>query len=148
MIFSSLLKLFNLHKKQSFSKPKERGCDDYGCGHYGAPRGSRTHKGIDFEASPGEYVRAFKGGEVTKLGYPYADDLSYRYVQISRYGVDMRYFYATPYVELGQTVQEGHCLGVSQNIAGRYQEAGKVMKNHFHYEVKVNGNYVNPRKHT
>jgi len=55
-----------------------RGLDSYGSGAFHAPRGSRIHQGIDLLAAVGSKVHAILDGTVTKLGYPYADDLSFR----------------------------------------------------------------------
>ncbi len=63
---------------------KERVMDTWGSGHFGASRGERTHIGIDYACSPGSQILAPCIGEVTKLGYPYSNDLSFRYVEIRR----------------------------------------------------------------
>ena len=34
-------------------EPPLRGQDQWGAGHFGASRGSRTHRGVDFAAAPG-----------------------------------------------------------------------------------------------
>ena len=136
---SAITRLF---KPKPFEMPKERKCDRYGCGHYKASRGNnRTHQGIDFIYKHSEPVRAFRDGRVAKLGYPYADDLSYRYVQISDGGADMRYFYVCPTVRVGQKVKRGDVIGFAQAIELRYPG----ITPHIHYEVKAGGMHVNPR---
>ena len=122
--------------------------DRMGLGHYGARRGSRTHKGIDFIAEQGSTVYAIADGEVTKIGYCYADDLKYRYVQIrdSLDGLDLRYFYTTLHSSLnvGSWIHKGQALCVVQNIAVKHSTDKKTMINHFHFEIKEAGKHINP----
>ena len=40
----------------------------------------------------------------------------------------------------------GDPLGVVQDIAGRYDTDAKKMTNHFHFEIKRGGEYLNPVK--
>jgi len=123
--------------------PLDRGCDDYGCGHFGASRGSRKHIGIDFVSEPGQLVTSDVAGKVTKLGYPYGDDLSFRYVQVTTdQNVDCRYFYCQPSVAVSDIVKVGNVIGKAQDIAARYTK-GK-MTNHIHFEVKRDGHALNP----
>ena len=122
--------------------------DRLGLGHFGARRGSRTHKGIDFQAAEGSTVYAVADGEVTKIGYCYADDLKYRYVQIrgSVDGLDLRYFYTTPHplLNVGSWVQKGQPICVVQDIASKWSTDKKTMQNHFHFEIKDAGVHINP----
>jgi murein DD-endopeptidase MepM/ murein hydrolase activator NlpD len=121
-----------------------RGCDGYGSGAYGASRGDRTHNGIDFQAPCGAAILSPVDGTVTRLGYPYSDDLSYRYVEIlTRAGLKHRIFYIDPIVQLGDKIAAGDPIGRVQDVAGRYDR--HLMKNHIHYELKTgNGKYLNP----
>ena len=109
--------------------------DDYGSGEYGASRGSRLHKGVDFAPQ----VHAVTGGKVTKLGHPYANDLSYRYVQVTdKDGYRVRYFYVSPSVAIGDVINEGQILGLMQDLGRRYhgtKEAPRTITPHFHFEV-------------
>ena len=116
-----------------------RGTDAQGSGHYGAPRGSRKHNGIDFCCYPGTEIQPFYPGKVTKIGYPYADKLEFRYVQITDvHGIHHRYFYVDPCVKLGDSVFLGDIIGKSQELP--YEG----ITQHIHYEVKVNGEHVDP----
>ena len=130
--------------------PPLREPDDFGAGYFGAPRGDRTHNGIDLAAEPGTVVCSFVKGEITKIGYPYADDLSYRYVEVTTADGDrVRYFYVVPNdlcgtYEIGTEVDVGDPLGVVQDIAGRYDTDTKKMTNHFHFEIKRGSEYLNP----
>jgi murein DD-endopeptidase MepM/ murein hydrolase activator NlpD len=116
-----------------------------GAGWYGAPRGARSHNGIDYAVEPGIEILSPVEGKVTKLGYPYADDLSFRYVQVTdEDGYQHRVFYVEPSVNVGQRVGTRTVIGTAQNIAGRYAFEGR-MTNHVHYEVKdPAGNFVDP----
>lgn len=115
--------------------------DKYGSGYYGAPRGNRTHQGIDLAAQVGSSVLSNIAGKVTKLGYAYTDDPSYRYVQVtSAEGLDYRFFYVEPGVELGDTVRVDDELGVVQNLGRRYDG----ITPHIHFEVKKAGQHIDP----
>jgi len=117
--------------------------DGYGSGEYRAPRAGRKHNGVDFACYPGSELLSPVTGRVTKLGYPYRDDLTYRYVEITD-SADMRhrFFYVSPLVDVGKTVMQGEPIGTVQDIAARYNK--KPMTVHIHYEIKKDGKYFNP----
>lgn len=121
-----------------------RGQDEYGSGAWGASRGNRIHKGIDFAASPGSGLKSNVNGTVTKLGYPYTHALQFRYVEITDASqMRHRFFYVNPLVEVGQTVKAGQVIGRVQDISGHYSD--KHMINHFHYEIKqADDSHINP----
>jgi len=122
--------------------------DPAGDGNYGANRngGKRTHNGIDFLAVPGTTVQSPVAGKVTKLGYTYADDLSYRYVEITDDSSRRhRFFYVKPAVAVNDMVFVESIIGTAANICDRYPD--REMKNHIHYEVMtagINPVYLNP----
>ncbi len=118
--------------------------DPAGDGRYLAPRGSRTHRGVDFECMPGQVLVGGVSGTVTKHGYCYSDDLTWRYVQVTDFdGVRHRFFYVEPLVPVGEVVGADTAIGVAQDITGRYPDQG--MLPHVHYEVKSKfGSYLNP----
>ena len=119
-----------------------RGNDAQGKGYFGAPRGDRTHKGVDFVAKPGEPVRAFLEGTVTKLGYPYADKLEFRYVEARRAnGDNCRYFYVSPTVQMGDEISAGEMLGTCQELPY------PGITQHYHFEVIVRGEFADPIKY-
>ena len=118
-----------------------RRTDQQGSGHYGASRGQRKHNGVDYACYPDSIVLSNVNGIVTKLGYPYASDLSYRYVQITciETGLSHRYFYVEPAVNKGDHIKIGDAIGASQEL----HYSGIVQ--HIHYEIKdSDGNYVDP----
>jgi murein DD-endopeptidase MepM/ murein hydrolase activator NlpD len=120
-----------------------RGCDKQGCGNFGAPRGDRTHAGADYVARTGQDVGAVTGGEVTNVGYPYGDDLSFRYVEITAGdGYVARQFYIQPgaNVQTGASVQAGQVLGTQQRLRGRYPGIAE----HVHVEIRRSGRLIDP----
>lgn len=115
--------------------------DEHGGGAFGDPRGGRPHNGIDLVCPSGQEVRSPVDGKVTKLGYTYADDLSYRYVEVFAGGYYYRVFYVSPEVQLGDEVLFGERIGTAQNIKRRYPG----ITPHIHFEIKDgNGEYVDP----
>lgn len=132
----------------SATLPK-RGTDEWGSGAFGASRGSRTHKGIDYACYPDTEICSPVDGIVTKLGYPYGDDLSFRYVEITdKNELRHRLFYVLPNVPHETRVKKGAGIGVSQDISGRYRDPGKpAMTNHVHLEVlDIDGTPLNPEE--
>ena len=118
-----------------------RGSDTFGAGYFKAPRGKRTHNGVDPVTTTGAAFRSFNDGVVTKLGYPYADDLHYRYVQVTHAdGSAWRYFYILPTVTMGQHIKTGDPLGTCQSLEPRYPG----ITQHVHFEVMRNGAYIDP----
>jgi len=124
---------------------EKRGNDKWGSGEWGAKRGSRRHMGVDYKILPGDTVLSLTEGVVTKLGYPYADDLSYRYVEVEDANeYKLRYFYILPSVKVGQMVAEGEPLGIAQSLDRRYEG----ITEHIHFEVKNDiGELINPEKY-
>lgn len=122
-----------------------RGCDAQGCGHFGASRdgGTRTHIGADYVGTPGESVRAVQGGRITRVGFPYGDDLSFRYVEISGGdGITSRQFYVSPAAGIarGAFVAAGQSIGTLQALGGRYPG----ITEHSHTEIRNRGRPINP----
>jgi hypothetical protein len=75
-----------------------------------------------------------------EIGYCYTDDLHYRYVQITDDDERMHrllYVDPAPGMQRGDIVYAGSIVGYAQNIAARYDEKTKHMKNHVHYEIRV-----------
>jgi len=128
---------------------KIRGNDNYGSGYFGARRdgGKRTHVGVDAITVAGEDFHSRVAGSVSFLGYPYADDLSYRYVQITdSNGWQWRYYYVDPKgcVELGLKIKVGDKIGTCQDLKPRYPNG---MTQHVHFEIKVNKKHIDPTKY-
>lgn len=126
--------------------PPIREQDRVGAGYYQAPRGSRRHRGVDLACQKGSTVLATTPGVVTKIGYPYSprDPARghLRYVQVSYGALDYRYFYITSLVSVGDVIAIDTPLGVTQGLCDIYP--GII--DHFHFEVKRGGTYINPEE--
>lgn len=125
--------------------PSIRGYDLQGAGYFGAPRGDRTHKGIDFVSYADGDVIALSSGIVTKIGFPYdpGDDKKGHllYVQITdKNGYAVRYFYVDPIGKVGTPVLMGSTIGLSQDLTKIYPG----ITQHFHFEVKKADIYCDP----
>jgi len=125
--------------------PPLRGCDKWGCGHFGASRGGRLHDGVDVACYKGSTIRCVVGGKVTRIGFPYSQDNEerkhYRLVEIKDdKGKIWRYLYMDPLVEAGQSVFTGQPIGVSQGI----NEVYPGMIDHVHIDCEVDGAKIDP----
>lgn len=125
-----------------------RGCDAQGNGAYGAPRGTRTHKGEDVCAWVGSLVVPEEGGTITKIGFPYSPEdeekCHLRYVELlTQMNYRIRYFYVDPLVEVGDYVQACQPIGAVQDLQAVY---GSTMENHVHVEViNPDGVHIDPK---
>jgi len=130
---------------------KLRGSDAWGSGAYGAARGHRKHRGVDYAAEEGAYILSPCVGIVTKLGTVYKKDPHWRYVEVTDLtGLKHRIFYVTPLVHLSQAVTVLDSIGIAQNISLKYlQQDPSVfpMVNHVHYEILDGGTTINPETH-
>lgn len=118
-----------------------RECDAKGCGYFGAPRGDRQHNGVDLAGRVKGRVFSPVSGRVTKVGYAYSDDLSFRYVQITSGGYDFRVFYVAPFVGLHTEVLYGDLIGTRQALGRRYPG----ITEHVHFEIiDSEGHYIDP----
>jgi murein DD-endopeptidase MepM/ murein hydrolase activator NlpD len=134
---------------------KIRGNDRYGSGAYQASRGSRKHNGVDICCESEDDVKAVSNGVVTKIGFPYSqapsanrDKKRLRYVQITDLdGIDVRYFYVSSVVVMGEFVYKGDMIGTNQELGHIYPE----ITDHWHFEVlmMVNGRkvFLNPEQY-
>lgn len=124
-----------------------RGQDAHGAGHFNAPRGTRLHHGIDFSCYPDTEILSLCDGVVTKIGYPYANHLGYRYVEVTHDDLRYRYFYIEPDIDLqtGDEVKAGDVLGRIQDLGLIYPD----ITNHLHFEIKdENNEYLDPSDFT
>lgn len=124
-----------------------RGYDRWGSGEYLASRGDRQHEGLDLACYPGTGVFPVRPGRVTKLGYSYADDLSYRFVEvIDSKGNSARYHYVEPAegLKVDDMVGLYDCIGEVQDIRQRYED----ITCHYHLEVRnVDGVLLDPKEY-
>lgn len=97
---------------------------------------STNHKGVDWGIPRGSSIVAASGGTVTKAGW----GGGYGYVVYIKHpgGIETRYAHCSKVlVSAGQTVKQGQRIALSGNT-------GVSTGPHLHFEVRVNGNPVNP----
>lgn len=122
-----------------YSLPKRK-CDAQGCGFYDAPRGNRKHKGIDLRCNPGTAICSPVNGTVTKLGWPYANSPSIRYVEVTKGNYKYRVFYVSPIVSEGDQVTMDEVIGSSQELSS--MDNGGTQ--HIHFEIMRGDDYIDP----
>ncbi|MEM1142743.1 MAG: M23 family metallopeptidase [Pseudomonadota bacterium] len=120
--------------------------DRAGAGYFGAPRGGRKHRGVDYVVTPGNEVLSPVSGTVERLGWAYARDDTWRIVDIRAVdGFLHRVFYVEPMVDAGQEVTRFTVIGLAQDISAFYPDSG--MKPHVHYEViNTEGRHIDPEE--
>ena len=129
-----------------FITPRLRGTDAQGSGAYGAPRGSRTHKGVDYATNPGNPVYSAVRGIVTRLGYPYKGIRDLRLIEIEdAHNSLIRYMYVLPAVTKLMLINPGDLLGTVQRLPY------KGITQHVHVDVRQMVNrrrkFVDPVKY-
>jgi hypothetical protein len=120
-----------------------RGWDAYGAGHFGAPRGTRKHRGIDFLCNPDDVIACPIDGIFTKKGRCYKEDPRYVYAEIEAEDKSRhRVFYcdAGDFISPKEAVFPWMPLGKAQDLTIKY----KGIPTHVHYEIIVKGAHVNP----
>lgn len=119
---------------------RRRGCDAGGCGHFGASRGARLHKGYDVLSIPGAQVRSPVKGKITRFVDPYGDG-RYNGIQIDTEKEVWKIMYMQPIQQLiNRDVKPGDILGYAQNIALKYPS----VQPHLHVEIWKNGVAIDP----
>lgn len=111
---------------------KQRATDAWGSGAWLAKRGSRLHLGVDFRTTAGREVTMPCTARIARRKHPYADDLSWSGVLLNAGGWEITLFYVDLTAPVGIVLPVGATLGVSQNIAKRYDHR---MTPHVHLEV-------------
>ena len=126
---------------------KARENDKWGSGHFGAPRGSRQHNGLDIVVTKGQDVLSPIDGVVVRKSFPYAKDLSYEGVLIegsgAHEGIMIKIFYMNPVLNIvGANVRSGDKIGTAQDLTNKYSD----ITNHIHIEVTLDGVSVDPKR--
>jgi len=122
-----------------------RGKDNWGGGHYGASRGSRSHDGVDYVSDSGQRVVAPMSGRVVRHSHPYADDLSFDGIVIrANDGAEVTVWYVdvSEAVKMNGMIAAGDYIGTAQDLTGRYPN----ITNHVHVRLHdVKGKSLNPQ---
>ena len=102
-------------------------------------RWGRMHYGSDFAAPHGTPIYATADGVITKAGWATGYG---RLIKIKHdFGIETRYAHLSKIrVKVGQKVSRGDRIGDMGNT-------GRSTGTHLHYEIRVNGNAVNPMKY-
>lgn len=128
-------------------EPVMRVSDTHGMGHFGAPRGSRVHMGVDYAVLPDSWVLSPVCGEVSKLGVVYSEHPEFRYVEVTdhKYKDRLRFFYVYPMgVAVGKVVLAGQRIGYVQDL----EELYPGITPHVHFEVMTfEGKYMKPEEY-
>jgi len=97
------------------------------------------HKGLDFSAAHGEPILATASGIIVaaERGYKYG-----KYVRVKHgNGLETRYAHASKLlVKVGDLVSKGEVIALVGNT-------GRSTGPHLHYEIRLNGNPLDPRKY-
>lgn len=132
--------------KQTICRPlkklKLRGKDPTGNGWYGASRGSREHKGVDYLGNPGDEVFACASGKI-RIGRVYSNPSKSEFtlVEIKNKTYTIKQMYVKPIVKNGDIVKCGQTIGILQAIGDFY---GDGMPNHCHVGIWKNGLLTDP----
>ena len=116
-----------------------------GAGHFGASRdgGKRKHPGVDYLGDGGQDVVFVTNMTLTKIGYPYGDDLSFRYIRgktTDGHIVTQMYVKPGPGISVGMKAKANEKAGTLQTLQGRYNG---MVPDHCH--VTILG-LLNPEK--
>lgn len=125
--------------------------DGWGDGNFGSSRGggTRTHNGVDIEVYEGETIYSPIPGRITRIAYPYADDLKWQGLEIQGadewQGYSVKMFYMSPDKSLiGRDVQRGAPIGRAQAISKKYSP---TMKDHVHVELRQGSTILDPTQY-
>lgn len=116
--------------------------DRWGHGHFGAPRGTRIHQGLDIAVTAGEQVLSPIDGVVVREAIPYANDPTYRGTVIRGTGEWEGYEVKLLYVVglFCGTVRAGQTVGHAQDLTEKYDK----ITNHVHVEARFRGQIISP----
>jgi hypothetical protein len=120
--------------------------DTGGSGNFRASRGTRIHKGLDFEAIPGQDVVAPCDCTIARRAYPYSDSREYCGVLLENKWCWIKIFYINPISDFTDRPYEaGATIGTAQDISERYTKVTP----HIHLQIRIKefnliGTHINP----
>ena len=102
----------------------------------------RPHKGTDLGASMGDNIYASLGGRVTYSGWAEGyGNVVYILSRVSGYNVEMRYAHCSALlVSTNTQVSAG-------TIIAKVGQTGWATGPHLHFEIRINGEPINPRRY-
>jgi hypothetical protein len=107
--------------------------DSEGDGHYGASRGTRVHKGVDYYCKEGTEIRAPFNMIITRVSKPktHSEMSGIAWQKGKSTG---RMFYFQPDKNLiGKSVYKGDVIGIAQSVSRDYGLPN--MNDHIHFQV-------------
>lgn len=118
------------------------------------PRWGSTHSGLDIGVPKGTPVLATRAGKVVKVSNTCTHNFGKQVGQDScggGYGnyiyIDHGDGYVSRYAHLTDIdVKEGDTVSIGQ-VIGTVGSTGNSTGNHLHFEIRLNGNYVDPEKY-
>ena len=122
-----------------------RKCDPFGCGYFGAGRGSRPHNGLDFTIKENDVIKAPFDSVITRYGHVYADDNRFQLVEIK--GVNQwrnytaKVMYIKSLLNVNSNLKKGDFLCRADDITKKFNSKMAI---HVHFELYKNGKLINP----
>jgi len=142
-----------MENKLKLLSPTERidiRSDPWGDGHFGAPRGDHTHKGIDLRVYHREALVAPLICRVKRIAWPYRYQGKYMGIVLrsanEARNAEIKIFYMVPdetklWTKSHQVLLQGELIGMAQNISEKYDYR---MLSHIHLELRIDGKLVDP----
>ena len=139
----------NHRKPRLYLSPTGKGIrsDAMGSGLFGAKRGDKIHRGVDFLGEPGQSVKTLFKCIVKRQGQVYVKDDRFKLIVMENDIYEVKYMYAeVDAFQLHQEVPAGHRVGILQDVTIQkdYKQGG--MNPHLHVEIrdKATGKLINP----
>ncbi len=143
----TLLKAWPVAYKNPTGKPV-RVSDPMGKGHFGASRGTRTHKGTDYTATVGQKIKAPMSGFVKRVAIPYSSGKDHKLLRgveiIGADGHKCKIWYMSLEANIvGSMVTAGQeDIGTLLTLQNRH---GKKITEHVHVEIRTHaGSVIDP----